>query len=468
MAIFHCKDSELIERVDITSPRVGITQATIIARESADPAKLQTLREHLTQAGCSSLMDVKNGCAVIQVRGISDVKHLEKTLLSSGSVPSIHIEATADDHITRSLGEKLSSNSLLLSALFYDLGNIAFIVSGIQRGRHNPGGRFTTNDYSEILTGAAFSVGDILMTIYGKDKGDEELAAARDGLSAHLEKKGIRPPEADVLSPDTLHQSGFVKHTSDWLRKNVVYGKCLSELAGGLFTIHAAMKPGNFNQGKMAAGMLITTGWTSTLLLDKPRGHEVFDGDKPDTSTLAGKLADNPRGLIARPLAMMNNVANLWGSLGGKDGERARFQQDVKAAERNYGNAPTAANQAALSLAKVKQHDYIWNVISAGAFLVAHSLFGLSGSKRPPATDEDNYMMNDLVLMSANMLAKQPEEVREAAIVQTADYVSHLSHITLSQDALEKVLRDKVESLTHSAWASRTPVGMDSSHSARM
>lgn len=457
MAIYHCKNSLLIDHVRVLSPRMGITQATITVTEKAELPKLQELRELLAKHGCSTLMDVKNGRSVIEVRGVKDPETLQKILKESGHAPNgIQIESTPDDDVTHSFGEKIAGKSLFLSALFYDLGNIAFIVSGIQRGRHNPGGRFTPNDYSEIMTGAAFSVGDVLMTLYGKDKGDEELAAAAEGLSQHLEKKGIHLPKENALTPETLHKSGFMQETNDWLRRNVVYSKCLSELAGGLFTIHAAMKPGNMNHGKFIAGLLISTGWASTLLLDKPRGHEVFGGDKPSPSTIAAKLADNPRGLIARPLAMGNNLANLWGAFNGKDGERTRFRKDVLKAERDFDVSANPANQMALTMATAKQHDYVWNVISACSFLVAHGLFGISGGKRPPETEDDKRMMDDLILLSANMLAKQPEAVREAAFEQTADYVAHLSHVTLSQDKLEQAMRDKLGELAKSDWAVRS------------
>src|SRR5690606_7972306 len=137
-----------------------------------------------------------------------------------------------------------------------DLGNISLIISGIQRGRHNKNG-FTGNDLSELGSGLAFSVGDISMTFWGKDKGDEELTVVDRDLKRHLSQKGVEIPSGTALNPDSLHQSGALHNINGWLDKNIVNVKCLSELTGGLLMIHSGSKQieGKSNRGKKAAGM---------------------------------------------------------------------------------------------------------------------------------------------------------------------------------------------------------------------
>lgn len=460
MAIYHYKDSSLIDRMEVTPPRRGVIQGTIVVQESLNASELQELRARLGESGFSTLMDTVDGRAAIQVRGIQS----ETALLAAihGIDPTAteaSKETTPQDLAYRpSFGERMRPHSLLLSALFYDLGNAAFFASGIQRGRHNPGGKFTINDKSEIMIGAAFSVGDVLMTLYGRHRGDEQLLAAADDLNRHLKKRGIDVPNGDALNPDSLYDSGAMKATDSWLRKHIIHIKCMSESAGGLFTIHSALKPGYRNNGKLAAGLLISTGWLATFLLDKPLGHEVLEGDKRKPDTIAGIMAQNPRGWIAQPLAMANNFANLWGSLNPYNGERKRFLNEVVDAKRKLQIADTPDNRAHLAYTQNKQHDYAWNVVSACSFLVAHALFGLSGAKRPEETQDDKSMMNDLLLLSANMLATQPPEVREVAIGETAEYVSTLSHVRLGKKQLAEAIRDKVENLTHSTWTTRVQV----------
>jgi len=269
-----------------------------------------------------------------------------------------------------------------------------------------------------------------------------------------LHKKGVALSQVDPLNPDTLHQSGALKATHHWLHKHIGQVKCLTELTGGLFMIHAGLKldhaSNNRNVYKVAAGALITTAWASTFLLEKPRGHKILDGSRnvidgkePPPETLKDNITGNPRAWIAMPMAMSNNVLNLIGA----NKERV---DGLNAIKRAHGNA------AELKYAQAKQHDYLWNVLTASSFLVAHSLFGLSGSKRPKETDDDRSIMNDLVLLSANVLVKQPEEVREQAISEAAAYVSGLAHVSLTQPQVEAALREKMTALSQkNSWAAK-------------
>src|SRR5262249_42191976 len=149
-----------------------------------------------------------------------------------------------------------------------------------------------------------------------------------------------------------------------WLRHNITRIKCLSETAGGLFTIHSGLKPGNVNRSKVAAGLLISTGWLATCLLDKPPGHHIFHGDKPPPDDIIGIMTNNPRGFIARPAAIGNNLANLWGALG-PGGERSRFHNEVIEAQQQVQRNCSAESLSHLAYTKAKQHDYGWNVVSA-------------------------------------------------------------------------------------------------------
>ena len=457
MSIYNYKNAALIDRVEVDSPRPPIVQATMVAAENADSGQLQELRKSLGKLGYSTLMDTSGQRATIQVRGLHDensfIQALEKLDLGHDGVGK-DLQKAPDKQ--EGFVQKVRGKSLFLSALFYDLGNIALGVSGVQRGRHNPGGKFTKNDISEIMTGAAFAVGDVLMTYYGKDRGDEELRAADQGLRKYLHQKGIEIPQGDALNPDTLHQSGVMKGIDRWLHRHIAHVKCLTELTGGLFMIHSGMKrdkiTGNMNRFKVAAGSLIAVAWASTFLLEKPRGEHIFkDKEDHDHDGVWDKMKNNPRALIAAPLAMSNNVFNLLGA----NNERKEGLAAIAAAEESVKLSNSAAAREKLQYAQAKQHDYLWNILTASSFLVAHSLFGMSGSKGPSSSDDDARAMNDMVLLSANLLAQQPEKVRDTAIAETASFVSGLAHIKHSPEEVEKAIRDKVNALSQSTWASR-------------
>jgi len=228
--------------------------------------------------------------------------------------------------------------------------------------------------------------------------------------------------------------------------------------------MHSSLKPGNLNRGKLLSGFMITMAWLPTLLLEKPRGHHIFDGDDMSPDSLGDSIRDNPRGLVARPLAMGNNLASLWGA----NNERIRYHQEVLDAQRQIGIADNSATRTHLAYTQNKQNDYKYNVFSACSFLIAHALFGLSGNKRPHSTKDDDSMMRDMVLLSANMLARQPENIRQAAIAETADYVSKLAHVTFDKKQVEDAIRAKMESLSQSTWAGRVQPQQETGLQARI
>lgn len=424
-----------------TTARAGIVRATLTASPNTDAAQLERLRMQLGAEGFSTLMDTVNGRATLEIRGVKNANILLESLAKTGAIQGDETkEYTVDHSKPVSFGKRVRGKAFYFSSLFYNLGNVAYIISGIQRGRHNKDGKITSHDVSETMIGAAFSVGDIFMTAYGHDKGDEELQAADQGLRRYLRQKGIQIPQGDTLNPDLLHQSGVVKATHRWMHKHIGRIKCLTEFTGGLLTIHAALNPHNRNQGKLVAGCLIAVGWLATFVLDKPRGHHIFTKHKSHKGVMETVL-DNPRAWIASPLAMANNIANLKGSYD----ERKRYLQDITSAQ----------NPADRVWAERKQYDYLWNVTSACSFLVAHSLFGLSGTRHPYTTEDDKAVMEDLILLSANTLAKQPEKIRAAAVDETAQYVSRLAHVTLDKDDIAKAINDKIAALSHSNWATR-------------
>jgi len=438
MAIYHYKDSPLVESIEIKSQNIGFS-ATIMLRENASLDQIDELIMQLASRDFPTMRDIVDGKPALQVRGMKN----EQRLLSASDKLNLKTNTAGKETTLESGKEKfidrVKKSPLFLSAVFYDLADMAFIVSGIQRGRHNPDGKLTRNDISEMAIGAAFGLGDMLMTMYGKENGAEELSAAAEGLRNHLREKGVIIPEGDNLNPDTLYKSGVLREIHNWMHKNVLFVKCLAETGGGLFMMGSALKPGNRNNGKLAAGLLLATSWLSTLILEKPRGYKIFDVDKDKPASLSEKIKGNPRAWLASPGSIANNFLNYAGSYQ----ERKRWKDH-----------PTRKN------------DYIYNVFSASSFLTANILFGISGQKRPPETEADKEISRDLVLMAANTLASQPELSR-AAIDETAEYVStKLAHVSMSKEEAAKAIMDKVTELNRNSWVARTQPSSSSPNAA--
>ena len=441
MTRYHYSDSPLVESVEINAHNIG-SSATIILRENAPPAEIDELILRLARLDMPTMKDVVDGKVAIQVRGIKN----EEKLFSASDKLNPQKNATNKEMLPgdttsgkKGFVSRLQKSPLFLSAIFYDMANAAFFVSGIQRGRHNPDGKFTASDISEMAIGGAWGAGDVLMTIYGKDRGAEELSAASEGLRKHLKTKGLEIPDQDTVNPDTLYQSGVLRETHNWLHKNILSVKYVAETSGGLFTASSALKKGNRNNEKLAAGLLIATGWFTSLLIEKPRGHKIFEVDQDKPLSLIGKAKRNPRAWLASPASIANNFLNIAGSLK----ERQQWKDH-----------------------SAKKYDYTYNLFSACGFLIANTLFAISGQNRPPETEHEKEIGKDLILIAANTLASQPK-LTETVIDETAEYVSSkFAHIKTNKEETKKAIMAKVEELNKTSWVARTQASQSSSNPA--
>jgi len=443
----------------------GKIEVIVRPHAGADPKSLHALHHALSKNGIVHFINGEGNDYRLIIPDIKDEKPLLALLENGGwtaGLPQV-IATPADKQIAQdSMREKIQKNAVFGSALFYDLGNISCIVSGIQRARHNRDGKWTASDVSEMMMGVAFSIGDALLTVYGKDKTKDPLIAFSEALSSHLTQQGIDIPAA---TPDSVHKSGFFASVNDFLSYHITSIKCLSETVGGGFMIKAALKKDNFNAGKLTAGLLVSTGWLATFMLDKPHapGFEFKPKDDPVNMNTSQKiwhwLNENPRGRIGTPFGMLNNLSNLAGSYS----ERKRFNQEVFVAHNALAGKSGAAMEAAqseLNYATRKQHDWGWNVLTASAFLVGHSLFGLSGDKESVHAATDNHeFRQDILAVAANVLANVPDKARAHVVDETATYVTSIKGVTQNHAEVVQAINDHIDHIRQSPFMA--PVNTD-------
>ena len=436
----------------------GKVEIILRPQKDADAQQLMQLRQSLGVSGMVNYVDADAQGDRLIIPVITDEKALLAQLTQGGWIkgePTI-TQTSEDKEIHQdSTKEKIQKNALLLSALFYDLGNVSCMVSGYMRGKHNKDGKFTASDLSEMGVGAAFSVGDVLLTVFGKEEKKDPLLAFTDELKGYLKAHSIEIPHGVGATPEVIHQSGFFAGTHDFLKHNVTSIKCLSETAGGLFMIKAALKKDNFNMGKMAAGMMLATGWLSTFVLDKPHAPpygfkpQVDAGDQNTGEKMTSWLKENPRGRIAGPLSMGNNISNIIGA----GFEARKFKGEFLKAKAS-GHAADIAHHGA------KQYDYGYNVLTACSFLVANGLFGMSGTKHSDDHVADTKTFtHDVLAVSANMLCSVDPEVRKAAVDGAAEYITSIQNVSLRKEEAMEMINARIDQLKHSPFLTGAPVG---------
>lgn len=102
---------------------------------------------------------------------------------------------------------------------------------------------------------------------------------------------------------------------------------------------------------------------------------------------------------------------------------------------------------------QIKQHDYRWNVMSACSFMVAHSLFGMSGNKRSDDHVADTKTFtHDVLAVASNMLCSVSPEMRKSAVEGAADYITSIKDVTLRKEEAIEMINARVDQLKKSPF----------------
>ena len=323
--------------------------------------------------------------------------------------------------------------------MFYNLGALTWIISGIMRAKHNSDGKFTKADISELMVGVVLGSGSLMLTSFGKDNKKHPMLAFSDGLSEYLKKQGVVLPTAADATPESIHKSGFFPAAAEFLKKNSVSVLALDKAAASGFVAYSATKKTNFNPAKLAGGIIYAGAWLATFALDKPDAppyqfKSKDDGTPQSTSKKLWKWAsDDPRGHITAPIGIATQSLKLYGC----------WDEGMKAI-RNAKNALPADK----AFAEARQYDFLWNVVGYGAFIMGNYLFGLSGKKQPSLQKEDpDHFEQEILTAAANILSSVPEKARKLAIEAAAEYVTSIKGIHHSQSEVEQIIANQITHL---------------------
>jgi len=441
--------------MDCTATTAGHWEAVLHLSAGIDP---QIIHQALTNKKIRNFVDAGADSTALIIPDLTNEKQLLSLLHESGwtkGEPETHLAQGETTHTPNRAQAFIKEQPVLLSALFYELADVAWIASGIQRARHNRSGKFTPNDMSELMIGVVMGLGDLVLGLYGKDKTKPPMIAFADALDQHLKEDGIIVLTGDNVTPDSIHKSGYFASVNKFLEKNSVAVKSTVKVLGGGLMMHSALKKGNFNQGKLAGGFMLSAGYLPLLFLDDP--HPAPFAFKTDDATAhqpkehsgLGWFAQNPRARITAPLAIGNNIAKLWGALG----ESQKYSHDVRDAQNALSNAtpstlPTA--QADLRWSQARQYDYGWNVLTACSNIVGNYLFGLSGKKKTSyISDEPERFHHEMTVVAANVLNNVPEKMRKQAIEDTAAYIANIKGVKETPDEIAAAIATEAERLQH-------------------
>jgi len=403
-----------IPRIDVRSQGKDNVVAYIYPPDNASEhsPELIELRNRFKQMGWASNSDNRGGKQVLRLTGFGDEREII-TLLKTGKsvVGNPEITTTAsNDH--SGFGEKLLSNSLRSSGLFYMLGDILFVLSGIKRG----------NDRAQIETGLAFAAGDAALMAFGGKDDKRQFKSLLTKLSNHLEEKGIAIPHSAAINAETMaSKGGFLETVYDFVHEHINVFKIAAEVFGGARYFQAGINQDN--PRKKAAGALIVAGWTASLLIKEK---------KPDPEQLqnAGIMEKTKSYIQEKPLRLAG-----WSGLA-----------------HNALSTMGAFDERKKELAKPNgTNHYRWDLAGICAMLMGNSLYSMS-NKVTGGSIKEGALVEDVYGLAAQVLNRQPEELREKAIEETANFLGQRSELKDNRTQIIARLRKEIDALSHNPW----------------
>lgn len=410
---FEWEQSSPISKVELRDQGKGQVVAYIHASEQAqgDYAHLYALREEFRRKGWATSSDNHHGRAVLRVTGITDGQQVLDVLESSKAV-SGHARTFVTDVAGQSstgMVDFVKEHSLRAAGLTYLLGDALFIQSGRARGQ----------DWNQMKMGIAFAAGDAALMAFGGKDDKRQFRSLLEKLKDNFNAQGIDIPEGTALNAETIARGGIIDRTYEFLHKNINTIKISAEVLGGYYCLKAGLGEQK-NNFKVASGITIMTGWLAALLVhEKKRDPEAWQEASP--------LEKAKMYIEEKPLRLAG-----WAGL---------------AHNAIYTTGALVERKKTLGQAD----HYKWDMAGTGAMLAANSLYSIC-SKSTGGDIKTDALLNDIYGIAAQILNRQPDNVREAAIESTVKFLGERPEIKDSKQEINRRLREEIDMQSQNPW----------------
>lgn len=99
---------------------------------------------------------------------------------------------------------------------------------------------------------------------------------------------------------------------------------------------------------------------------------------------------------------------------------------------------------------------YKWDLAAISTMVLANSLFSIS-KKTGKSSKEDDALIQDVYGLAAQVLSRQPEQLREAALQETAEFLGHRPEIREDKAQILERLRHEMETVAQkNPWYDKT------------
>lgn len=410
--------TSVVQRVDVRSQSNGMAVAYVYANPAPELQQERfNIRAAIRLKGWGTLSDHRDGEFALRVSGLKQGQELIDLLERQGAVtraPQVSTSTPQTDQ-PKGLWNDLKANSLRVSAIIYTLGNALYWISGQKA---------TPINENRKNMALAFGVGDTALGLFGGRDDARQYKALLSKMKTNMEREGIEIPATASIHVETHpFDHGFFGGVYEILHTHINSIKMAAEIAGGFFAFRSGWKGenGKRNMLEVVGGTIVMAGWTGALLTpEKKRNPE-----KLKHASLTEKVIAWVQERPTRLAGLAGYCFNLVGGL-------------------NFiGRRNTA--------------EGLWGMGAIGSMVGANSFYAIS-HKSPGGDIKTQEMVSDVYSVAAQIINKQPIELRERAIESTATFLGERPEVPGTHTEVVERLRKELNIQRQNPW--HEPLGL--------
>lgn len=439
---YRWPDTGLIRRIDVREQPDGRAVAYLYADESADKNDARrNLRATLREHGLGTLSDYREGAYALRISGLRNGTEL-LTLLQERQViqdiPAPTQQAAAQDK-PKSFSDQIRAHSLQASGIVYSIGNAIYLINGLLRNQElkERGGKPKTGQIGSALVWGA---GDVMVATLGKRDDSRQLASLLGKLDEHYRADGIAVPSNAALRVETSQRDQSAgARVFDFLHDHVNQIKCASEVLAAVQYYKAGQEQGNV--WKQRTAVTFGLGFLASLVIPEKKIDPEKYAEAGGLERLWMKIQSNPL------------------SVGGISGYSNTIFTSIGAVKEHRNYRDFKANPGAyrgMAADKLPSRHYGWDYAAPSVMFFGNTLYAMS--KKSGGDIRSDSMVGDVYIVAAQILNKQPENAREAAIASTIDFLAQRPEISDSRPDIEARLKQQMEIQRKSPWFEDTPL----------
>lgn len=417
----------VIERIELRTLDDGRSVAYLYANN--DPALKQqrfNIRAAIRLKGWGTLSDHRDQEFGLRVAGLHGGDELITMLAREGFTTGTAVVTTqvSNEEKPQGLWAGIRANSLRYSGIIATIGNSMSLASGIHRGMVAK-----KVDVGQIGQGLFFGLADLPLAIAGERDDTRQLGDFLRQLKSHYEKEGVEIPRTASIYVETSDAAkGWGERTQDFLHRYANQIKCSFEGLAAVSTIKAGFEQNS--TAKKLVPLIWGPGFIASLLIPEKK----IDPEKYEQAGYWGRLW----------MKIQSNPLSVGGIAGWSN---------------NIGSYVSSFNERKKYIANgsVGPKLYQWDAAIPTVMVSANGLYAIS-KKTVGGDIKSDAMVSDAYTIAAQIINKQPEELREKVIESTARFFGERTEIPEHHAAAVARLHKEADIQRQNPWFE--PVGL--------